>query len=409
VSPAAAAPRIGDCGTADAPAAYSSGACDLNGSSQVCTYSNGTVVCDPSACEAGVQEYAVKYGASNEISVFGGCDVKGVTELYCCLIEDTSAEILNLELFGTSFTDEKIAFTYDTGSGIKNLSPTSGKLTAAAFGREGNDAIWGSWYDDVSYVENLHGDDGIDGIHGNDGNDNLFGGDGDDTLVGGSGDDVLRGEKNRDTLDGGPGNDRLYGNNHRDTLTGGTGEDTLYGGNARDILSGGPDRDILYGGNGNDDLFGEGGPDDLFGENGDDTLDGGGEFDRVHGGYGDDTLSGGDDADWLYGGYGQDEMNGGDGDDVLCDFHELEETTCSVSNTYNGDDGVDRAFMANGIGAGYQYCPTMLQLGSSINEASQALRDWRGVIATFGSWSLTTPPERRPDGPRSHPTSRSRG
>jgi len=32
-----------------------------------------------------------------------------------------------------------------------------------------------------------------------------------------------------------------------------------------------------------------------------------------------------------------------------------------------------------------------------------------GVIATFGSWSLTTPPERRPDGPRSHPTSRSRG
>lgn len=324
-------------------------------------------------------EFAVNYSQSDTISVFGGCMVKNVAESYCCTVEDAAGEITDFEFYGTSFADERIAFTY-SGSGLsKNLYPTGSKLNATAFGREGNDDIRGSNFDNATtYGETLNGDDGADTIYGNKGDDTLFGGDGGDTLYGGDGDDVLRGQKHADTLEGGSGSDRLYGNNHADTLKGGSGVDFLYGGTGNDELRGGTEDDVLYGNGGNDELWGDANEDDLFGGDGDDTLRGGSQADRLHGGDGDDFLYGGGGDDILYGGLDQDEMNGEGADDILCDTSHFN-GNCPTSNTYNGGAGTNKAFVANAIDNGFMRCPYMLQLGTDIDEASQSLRDWTSV------------------------------
>ena len=76
-----------------------------------------------------------------------------------------------------------------------------------ARGYQGDDTIWGNYYNDTIY-----GDEGNDALYGYSGNDSLYGGAGSDSLNGGSGNDILRGfssgySQEIDTLTGGFGSD----------------------------------------------------------------------------------------------------------------------------------------------------------------------------------------------------------
>jgi Ca2+-binding RTX toxin-like protein len=258
------------------------------------------------------------------------------------------------------------------------------------YGGDGNDWILGGIYYgsqlpegwDFSTVDNLDGDDFLDGENGDDtiagmaGNDRLFGGEGndllqgdgdptvgfnsrpsggDDSLDGGVGDDRLYGDYGNDALSGGDGNDRLFGDYmlHRRFATGGepigalfgvsfdgqrAGDDFLDGGTGDDELYGDGGNDTIVGGDGNDQLFGDYG-EMLFAQDvnlltdfGDDVLDGGVGDDLVYGMEGNDVLAGGDGLDKLYGGDGADELYGGVGDDFLLGDY--------FDNDHPGDDAL---------------------------------------------------------------------
>ena len=93
--------------------------------------------------------------------------------------------------------------------------------TSLAYGRAGNDTLYGS-------------DGSEDTLYGNRGSDSLFGNGGNDSLFGGYGADYLSGGAGADSLNGGAGNDILigYGGGTEpefdfDSLLGGTGADTF--------------------------------------------------------------------------------------------------------------------------------------------------------------------------------------
>ncbi|MBW4544987.1 MAG: hypothetical protein KME25_11155 [Symplocastrum torsivum CPER-KK1] len=98
-----------------------------------------------------------------------------------------------------------------------------GTDTPLAYGRAGNDTLYGSGGSE-------------DTLYGNRGNDSLFGNGGADSLFGGYGADYLSGGAGADYLSGGAGNDVLIGYSVNfgtepefefDTLEGGTGADTF--------------------------------------------------------------------------------------------------------------------------------------------------------------------------------------
>jgi Ca2+-binding RTX toxin-like protein len=378
-----------------------------------------TLTCDPDigVCDFGVSIYAVNYASTDTISVFGECKISGTFEQFCCVAEDAAGDITKVHVFGTEESDERIAFTVIPSGTRYDLKSTAGQLLeATATGRAGNDTIYGS-FSTTNYKEELNGDNGNDSIDGNDGDDTLNGGWNADTMEGGNGNDTLFGGGHRDILYGNDGDDTLYGEGGLDELWGDgnpgeSGNDQLFGGNHDDEMHGGPGVDVLKGGAANDTIYGDEGDDTIEGQNGDDTIEGGdgedtiegqngndiidggddddtilggdgndtiegGEgVDYLHGGKGTDTLSGDGGNDVLYGGIGMDTLNGGADNDYLCDWHESGADPCPASNTYNGGGGFDRAFMANGFEYGSQWCASMQQLGSQIDEASQSGRDW---------------------------------
>lgn len=87
-----------------------------------------------------------------------------------------------------------------------NRTPSSNIEAYFAYGRGGDDRIWGGSLDDF-----LFGDAGNDRLYGRGGADNLTGGGGNDLLDGGEGDDFLFEQTGNDTLQGGAGNDRMWG------------------------------------------------------------------------------------------------------------------------------------------------------------------------------------------------------
>ncbi|MCL1471053.1 calcium-binding protein [Argonema antarcticum] len=91
----------------------------------------------------------------------------------------------------------------------------------SAYGRDGNDTIWGNTYND--YIKGEAGNDSLNGYWGND---SLYGGSGKDTLIGGDGNDYLDGYWAGSTGDV----DYLTGGSGKDTFVLGDGNGTGYTG-----------------------------------------------------------------------------------------------------------------------------------------------------------------------------------
>jgi len=239
------AQTITTCSAGQAPPAYAPSTCSIGGGSPCSLTSNG-LVCDFNAvsCDPGRRRnmYAVNYGGGG-ISAFGSCFVNNTQRFYCCRINDTTGLITKVNLKGSSDIEEPIGFSYNSW----DLEPTSAssKMTATAYGRQGDDIIIGSNSISRSYGETLYGNLGSDILYGNNGDDRLEGGNGSDTLYGGEGEDILLGQNGSDTLYGGDHNDQLHGGDGADTLEGEAGDDDLYGGTGNDELLGGDDDDVL--------------------------------------------------------------------------------------------------------------------------------------------------------------------
>ncbi len=213
------------------------------------------------------------------------------------------------------------------------IDATLSPLAVTVYGRDDNDTILGSRFDDL-----LYGDGGNDTINGNDGNDTLYGGSGNDDLTGNDGDDSLYGEAGNDALIGSAGKDSLFGGAGDDVLLGDYGliernngqfisaqvvretegdDDQLFGGDGDDLLIGGVGEDTLFGNAGSDVMFGDSGrmyflptgqqvfESDFLFSGADDFLNGGSESDYMFGGFGNDTFVGSLADDAIFGEYGR--------------------------------------------------------------------------------------------------------
>ncbi|CCC96833.1 calcium-binding protein [Azospirillum baldaniorum] len=259
------------------------------------------------------------------------------------------------------------------GGGDDSLIGTGALLGLAINGRDGDDLILGSAFNDT-----LTGGNGSDTLIAGDGDDVLYidaddalvsGGAGFDTVYvqgdgnltldltasgiervfSGSGNDILTatGSVTLVEINGGAGDDLLVGSAFDDTLRGDAGNDTLYGGDGNDVLVGGSGDNVLFGGAGDDRLYVDTQTASLDGGAGNDTVyarySGGVTLDlsasielfsgsvgsdtvtavnasaavELIGGDGDDSLTGGAYADSLRGDNGNDWLDGGDGNDTL--------------------------------------------------------------------------------------------
>ncbi|MGY0794576.1 beta strand repeat-containing protein [Azospirillum argentinense] len=259
------------------------------------------------------------------------------------------------------------------GGGNDSLIGTGALLGLAINGRDGDDLILGSAFNDT-----LTGGNGSDTLSAGDGDDVLYidaddalvsGGAGFDTVYvqgdgnltldltatsiervfSGSGNDILTatGSVTLVEINGGAGDDLLVGSAYDDTLRGDAGDDTLFGGAGNDVLVGGGGNNVLFGGAGDDRLYvdtqtasldGGAGNDTVYarysggvtldlsasielfnGSVGSDTVTAANASSAVEliGGDGDDSLTGGAYADSLRGDNGNDWLDGGDGDDTL--------------------------------------------------------------------------------------------
>ncbi|KAA1052536.1 FG-GAP-like repeat-containing protein [Azospirillum argentinense] len=259
------------------------------------------------------------------------------------------------------------------GGGNDSLIGTGALLGLAINGRDGDDLILGSAFNDT-----LTGSNGSDTLIAGDGDDVLYidaddalvsGGAGFDTVYvqgdgnltldltasgiervfSGSGNDILTatGSVTLVEINGGAGDDLLVGSAFDDTLRGDAGDDTLFGGAGNDVLVGGGGSNVLFGGAGDDRLYVDTQTASLDGGDGNDTVyarySGGVTLDlsasielfngsvgsdtvtavnassavELIGGDGDDSLTGGAYADSLRGDNGNDWLDGGDGDDTL--------------------------------------------------------------------------------------------
>ncbi|CAO3379224.1 cadherin-like domain-containing protein [Azospirillum argentinense] len=259
------------------------------------------------------------------------------------------------------------------GGGNDSLIGTGALLGLAINGRDGDDLILGSAFNDT-----LTGGNGSDTLIAGDGDDVLYidaddalvsGGAGFDTVYvqgdgnltldltasgiervfSGSGNDILTatGSITLVEINGGAGDDLLVGSAFDDTLRGDAGDDTLFGGAGNDVLVGGGGNNVLFGGAGDDRLYVDTQTASLDGGAGNDTVyarySGGVTLDlsasielfngsvgsdtvtavnassavELIGGDGDDSLTGGAYADSLRGDNGNDWLDGGDGNDTL--------------------------------------------------------------------------------------------
>ncbi|MGY0793222.1 FG-GAP-like repeat-containing protein [Azospirillum argentinense] len=259
------------------------------------------------------------------------------------------------------------------GGGNDSLIGTGAFLGLAINGRDGDDLILGSAFNDT-----LTGGNGSDTLIAGDGDDVLYidaddalvsGGAGFDTVYvqgdgnltldltasgiervfSGSGNDILTatGSVTLVEINGGAGDDLLVGSAFDDTLRGDAGDDTLFGGAGNDVLVGGGGNNVLFGGAGDDRLYVDTHTASLDGGAGNDTVyarySGGVTLDlsasielfngsvgsdtvtainasstvELIGGDGDDSLTGGAYADSLRGDNGNDWLDGGDGNDTL--------------------------------------------------------------------------------------------
>ncbi|MFC5355704.1 calcium-binding protein, partial [Azospirillum himalayense] len=259
------------------------------------------------------------------------------------------------------------------GGGNDSLIGTGALLGLAINGRDGDDLILGSAFNDT-----LTGGNGSDTLIAGDGDDVLYI-DADDALVSGgagfdtvnvqgdgnltldlatsgieqmfssSGNDILTatGSVTLVEINGGAGDDLLIGSAFDDTLRGEAGDDTLYGGDGSDVLVGGGGSNALYGGAGDDRLYVDITTAVLDGGDGDDrvyarnasgvTLDIAASIEHFNGSIGNDSVTaanalsavemiGADGNDWLIGSVyadnlrgdnGNDWLEGGDGNDTL--------------------------------------------------------------------------------------------
>ncbi|WP_349601045.1 cadherin-like domain-containing protein [Azospirillum argentinense] len=259
------------------------------------------------------------------------------------------------------------------GGGNDSLIGSGALLGLAINGRDGDDLILGSAFNDT-----LTGGNGSDTLIAGDGDDVLYidaddalvsGGAGFDTVYvqgdgnltldltasgiervfSGAGNDILTatGSVTLVEINGGAGNDLLVGSAFDDTLRGDAGDDTLFGGAGNDVLVGGGGNNVLFGGAGDDRLYVDTQTASLDGGAGNDTVyarySGGVTLDlsasielfngsvgsdtvtavnassavELIGGDGDDSLTGGAYADSLRGDNGNDWLDGGDGNDTL--------------------------------------------------------------------------------------------
>ncbi|WP_449234853.1 calcium-binding protein [Azospirillum doebereinerae] len=250
------------------------------------------------------------------------------------------------------------------GAGNDSLTGTGALLGLWINGRDGDDFILGSAFNDT-----LTGGNGSDTLIAGDGDDVLYidaadgvvsGGAGFDTVyVQGAGDVTLDltasgvervfSAGGNDTLsavgaatlveiNGGDGNDWLVGSAFDDTLRGDAGDNTLYGGDGNDVLVGGSGSNLLFGGAGDDRLYVDTTTALLDGGDGDDivyarttggvTLNVSASIEHFHGSIGNDSVTavnalsavemlGGDGNDWMTGGVHADNLQGGNGDDRL--------------------------------------------------------------------------------------------
>ena len=201
-----------------------------------------------------------------------------------------------VDIIGSDYSDI-LSFQWNGGSGdTLEYSPsyfsTSAYITDGIIsGGSGADSILGSTETDAGYVDQLHGDDGMDSIHDSGGADMLWGGNQNDTLNGDAGDDQMWGDGEDDTMNGGDGIDDMHGGAGNDIMLGNAGTDTMYGDSGNDHMGGGDESDYMDGGAGDDVLCGD--------------LNGIDPGDELHDG---DTAAG---VDILYGGSSTD-------DDVYC-------------------------------------------------------------------------------------------
>ncbi len=212
----ASAQSLGACPNNSYPGAGTSpAACTLH-SETPCTLDGTKLTCDLAPICAGegpVEAHAVNYVDSSHISVWGGCN----SDAFCCYLSDTGGNLKSLELIGSRWSDDMIAFS--TANGLYSLEPTGTSLGAVARGDDLPDEMRGSRSTATGYEETF------------------YGGNGNDVINMKEGDDVVFGEDGHDTISGNQGNDTLHGGDGEDTIHGGNGDDVIHGGAIRDCLS----------------------------------------------------------------------------------------------------------------------------------------------------------------------------
>lgn len=187
--------------------------------------------------------------------------------------------------------DSDVDLTY-----VKNLNEPRIKLAGGGGGDtitgQGGFGSGAPYFSAYYPLEIYGGECCIVGAIDPDGADTLTGSDSDDIIRGGTfvgntisglgGDDAIFGSWFEDVITGGEGNDQLNGDNGADQMDGGPGNDSLTGGGEDDVLRGGPGFDWLDGDAGLDVMFGDG--DDDFIDSDDNQAD------QVDGGDGEDTA-----------------------------------------------------------------------------------------------------------------------
>ena len=176
----------------------------------------------------------IKYGASDEITVFNQFDIENPARRVEVL-ELGNGEKWSLNTTGNTFATKLSDGVAPAPAPAPVPAPAVAPLPVTPTA-SGNGA---------GQTTNLtiNGTSGRDTLIGGDGNDTINGLSGVDSINGGSGNDALNGGDGADTLNGGAGNDVLLGGAGRDSLLGGAGLDTLTGGEGNDALVGGAGAD----------------------------------------------------------------------------------------------------------------------------------------------------------------------
>lgn len=113
----------------------------------------------------------------------------------------------------------------------------------------------------ISFHNNIAGDDGNNRLTGTENADFIEGFSGNDRITALDGDDIIDAGEGNDRVDGGAGNDRIDTGDGNDRVDGGAGDDIIDTGDGNDHIDGGAGADIINAGAGNDHIEGGAGPD----------------------------------------------------------------------------------------------------------------------------------------------------